>query len=79
MIEIFNSDFIMSKLYGLEIHKIKEYFTKFGNKIKVGGFILIIMKLIQFSLDEVVYLINGLRELGEEIAVENILTFDSFI
>ncbi len=43
---MFNTDYILSKLYGLELHKIKEFFVKYGNKIKIAGFVLLLLKLI---------------------------------
>jgi hypothetical protein len=43
---MFNSEYILSKLYGLELHKIKEFFIRFGNKIKIAGFVLMLIKLI---------------------------------
>ncbi|CAD8068695.1 unnamed protein product [Paramecium primaurelia] len=79
LVEMFNTDYILSKLYGLELHKIKEYFVKFGNRIKISGFVLLLLKLIQFQLDEVPYMINGLRELAEKIAQNGIITFEQFV
>lgn len=79
LFEIFSGDFIISKLYGLELHRIKESFARFGNRIKVEGFVLIIMRLYPFQLDEVPYVINGLRELGEELAIDGLVTFEQFV
>ncbi|CAD8098224.1 unnamed protein product [Paramecium sonneborni] len=53
LVEMFNTDYIFSKLFGLELHKIKEYFVKCGKKRKFSGFELLLLKLIQFQLEEV--------------------------
>ena len=79
LIEQFDSQFIMSKLYGLELHKIRDCFTKFGNKLILNNFILLIMKLISFELDEVPFIINGLRELAISIEKDGYISFENFI
>lgn len=37
------------------------------------------MRLYPFQLDEVPYVINGLRELGEELAIDGLVTFEQFV
>ena len=69
----------MSKLYGLELHKIRDCFAKYGNKLIPNNFILLIMKLISFELDEVPFIINGLRELANSIEKDGYISFENFI
>lgn len=66
-LDIYNEEFIVNKLYGLELHKLKEFFMKAEDYINEKLFVVVTFKLLHCTPEEAPYILNGLRELFNTI------------
>ncbi len=64
---MYNHDYVISKLYGFELHKLKEYFAKTKDFINKEVFCLALFKLLKCTIEEAPFVFNGIRELYEII------------
>lgn len=59
--DIYNEEFIASKLYGLELHKLKEFFIKADDYINEKVFIVMTFKILSCQAEESPFVLNGVR------------------
>lgn len=64
---IYGTEFISSKLYGLELHKLREFFAKGDDYLSREVFVVMMFKLLECKPEESPYILNGVRDLFEKI------------
>jgi hypothetical protein len=62
-VDVMDMEFVSSKLYGLELHKLKEFFARGHDLINMEVMMISMLILLKTAVDEAPFMLNAIREI----------------